>query len=212
MLRKSNFKNGPIIKIIQIALEVWIRNQCESVDKIKLEISGTALELLSGKISGVKLKSYKVNYKNIPLSKVELKSGPIKIEVDLSSRNQKINLQNIFKIEGNVSIDSKGLNAIINSKNWSWIGDSISEKLLGVDQLKNIKIVNEMLELHSLRKGVENPIIDMIEIEAFSGTLRFKHKDSLKTFLLKMDPSINIEAAKIKRGELQIDIVSKVNP
>ena len=51
---RGNLNKRPLIQIVQIGLELWVRSQCKSLNKIKIEIIGSTLEILSsnGYVSG----------------------------------------------------------------------------------------------------------------------------------------------------------------
>ena len=72
MTWKIKFKEDPLIQIIQIALELWVRSQCKSLSEIKIDIHGSTSDILSGNISRTKVEASNVNFKNISLEKVEL--------------------------------------------------------------------------------------------------------------------------------------------
>ena len=79
------YKDDPLIKVIQIGIELWIRSKCKSLKEITVEILGSTAALLSGKISGAKVEAYKVDFKDLALNQVKLISDPINIKINLFS-------------------------------------------------------------------------------------------------------------------------------
>ncbi|MFL0763640.1 MAG: DUF2993 domain-containing protein, partial [Prochlorococcus sp.] len=53
MTDKSSPGTGPLLQILASGLQIWIRRQCDAVGELKLELHGSALELLRGRLSGV---------------------------------------------------------------------------------------------------------------------------------------------------------------
>ena len=51
--------------------------QCDEVGELKLNLQGSALQLLRGKLEGVSLTARKVSFQKLPLLRAELKTGAL---------------------------------------------------------------------------------------------------------------------------------------
>ena len=51
----STTTTGPLLQLLANGLKIWVRRQCDAVGELKLELHGSALELLRGRLSGVSL-------------------------------------------------------------------------------------------------------------------------------------------------------------
>ena len=213
MTWKIKFKEDPLIQIIQIALELWVRSQCKSLSEIKVDIHGSTSDILSGNISRTKVEASNVNFKNISLEKVELISGPVNIKFNFFNNENRINIEESFWINGFISLGEEDLNGIIKSEDWNWISDALAENLLGTEhRLKKININHNSLGFHASNIHSEELRVEEYDIKASSGTLKFSSQKSPKFFLLPMDPSIKIEKVEIQNNKILISLNSEVNP
>ena len=62
MFNKLPSTKGVLTQIVEVGLEVWLRSQCESINEVKLELTTTTLQLLSGRLSRAKLLAEKVTF------------------------------------------------------------------------------------------------------------------------------------------------------
>ena len=56
---------------------------------------------------------------------------------------KKINLNKSFEVEGYISITDKGLNEIVKTNNWEWLGQWFAEKLL---EILNKDVITKLLK------------------------------------------------------------------
>ncbi|WP_320668029.1 DUF2993 domain-containing protein [Prochlorococcus sp. MIT 1307] len=214
MSNKPLSKKGPLIQIIESGLEIWVRTQCQSIGKIKIEINASALELLTGRFSGAKIKANDVIFKGLPFYEVSLTSNSLHLQIDLSNKKQKVSLKDIFEVQGRISLESQSLNKIIFSKQWSWIGDWLAKNLLEVTKLEALSIKGNSIEAKSTGKDpvINSNNVEFLEVEANSGTLIFKNKSKDISKLLPMDPSIFIDSATLEDEKLHLTGYSKIKP
>ena len=45
----------PVLQLLASGLQFWIRQQCESVEQLELQLHGSTLALLRGRLEGVSL-------------------------------------------------------------------------------------------------------------------------------------------------------------
>ena len=212
MSRKPTFPKNPLIQIIEIGLELWIRNQCKSIEKINLEINGSALEFLSGRISGAKLTAEAINFKGLTFNKIILESNSIHLNINFYNKNEKLSFKKDFKVEGTIFLDTKGINEIISSDNWLWVGNKMAQHLLESEKLERLDINENILELQGTNNEAECISKGKFKIEASSGSLKIKDINNGKSFLLPMDQSIHIDYASLENDKVLIDMKSNVKP
>ena len=58
--------SGPLLQLLSNGLQIWIRGQCDEVGELKLNLQGSALQLLRGKLVGVSLTARKVSFQKLP--------------------------------------------------------------------------------------------------------------------------------------------------
>ena len=212
MENKEASKNDPIIKIIEFGIELWIRKQCKSIGNLKLEIFGSTIELIRGRLSEVKLIANKVNFQDLNLYYVNLRSDPLKFNINLSRRDQRFVFRKRFGIKADVHITTENLNQLLNTERWKWIGDWLANKLIKADKLKSMKINENSIKLAGVKSDETKVLTDEFFLKSSSGTLMFHNKNKTITSLLPMDPNINIYNALIKDNKIFVSIHSEINP
>ncbi len=200
----SSKESGFILKIISKSLEIWMRRQCKMIGELRLDINGTSLKLLKGQLSGVSLFAKDVIFQDLSFSLVNLKSGPIKLKLNQERKLSSIIDMQEFQIEGNVVIQSEGINSIFLSKRWRSMREWLAKALLGVNSFDKISIEDEMLILTTSSPYTEGSSIKRFKIKAKDGTILFISEErGLETYL-PMDESIQIQEAVLKGNKLQI--------
>ncbi len=206
-----SFKD-PIIKVVETGLRLWLINQCDEVDELEIEISGSTLTLLKGRINSIKLSAKSVILNKLPMQQVILKSGPILFNMNPKNREKGLKIKQPFQLAGSISIHNTALNEILMLKPWNNIGDSLSEKLLGITPLGGIKIEHESLELYAPVIGQEKSAKQTFLVNAEQGTIRISNRSSTLVVLLPMDPNIAIEKAYLRNNSLHLMGKAIVNP
>ena len=204
MTDKSSPGTGPLLQILASGLQIWIRRQCDAVGELKLELHGSALGLLRGRLAGVNLNAKEVIYQGLPIHHAELKSGPLKLNMNIGKSSQPLSLQQSFDLAGNVSMTDKGLNQVLLSAPWNWLGDWLAAELIGITPLGGLRIDNDTLELQASAIGEKDPTRRRFLIRADAGTILIRHLDVDAEASLPMDPSIQIEEALLKAGQLHL--------
>ena len=100
----------PLMTLLAGALKLWIRSRCDRLGSLDLTLHGSAFTLMRGRLEGVTLKARDVGFKGLPLQHVQLRSGPITVDVNVLSPEQMLALQHPFQVEGDVSISGGALN------------------------------------------------------------------------------------------------------
>ncbi len=204
--------NDPFIRAIEIGLKSWIRSKCKSLGTLTLVLRGSSLELLRGRLLGLKIVANKVNFQGLYFHRASLESGPIQIKFNLSLNGKKVNLANNFELNGSLSLKGNDLSRTLISDKWKWLGDLLADQLLGIKSLENLIITNDMLEIEGKDPKGKEQRKEKFRVDAFKGNLRIKPLNNEGIVLLPMDPSIQIDNAKLLDGELLITGRAKVSP
>ena len=86
------------MKLLASGLQLWIRQQCQSVESLDLELQGSAVGLLRGRIDGVQLLARRSVYQHLPIEQVELLSEPISVQVGNLLKGQPLSLDQPFAV------------------------------------------------------------------------------------------------------------------
>ena len=198
-------------RVIETGLKIWIREKCNHIKKLDLEIIGSNLELLSGQISKIKVSAAQINFQDLELDKAEIFSHQINILINPIKRN--INLNKEFTVEGTISINSKNIRNILFASKWLWLSEFISIKLLGLSNLNSLKIENNKLNINSYLSHDKKTLrSSSCEISAKDGKLIIADSSENKIVYIPIDKNIKVLEASIKNNILIIKGEGIVTP
>ena len=201
-------RSGPVLQLIASGLKLWIRSSCESIGDLQLELQGSGLGLLQGKLEGVTLIAREVRFRGLPLQLADLRSGPIQVNLTPGG----VVLQQFFDVQGEVTITGRGLNEALLSEPWRWLGDWLAEQLMGLTPLGGLLIDNDQMELRVPVIAHKDPARRRFRLRAAQGTVAIQHIDDDHTTLLPMDEGIQIEQAELQAGILHLHGRARVTP
>ena len=92
----------PVMQLLARGLQLWVRQQCQSIDSLEIRLEGSPLQLLRGRLAGVRLLARRVVYQQFHLELVELASGPIQVHVGNLLRGQPLQLEQAFQIQRDI--------------------------------------------------------------------------------------------------------------
>ena len=101
---------------------------------------------------------------------------------------------------------------IIASDRWRWLGDLLSERLMGLTPLRSLTIDNDILKLTADVITGNDPIRRSFRLNAEQGTIRVDHCDAEGSMLIPMDPAIRIQDARLKAGQLLLKGTASIQP
>ena len=201
-------RSGPVLQLIASGLKLWIRSSCESIGDLQLELQGSGLGLLQGKLEGVTLIAREVRFRGLPLQLADLRSGPIQVNLTPGG----VVLQQFFDVQGEVTITGRGLNEALLSEPWRWLGDWLAEQLMGLTPLGGLLIDNDQMELRVPVVAHKDPARRRFRLRAAQGTVAIQPIDDDHTTLLPMDEGIQIEQAELQAGILHLNGRARVTP
>ena len=184
---------------------MWVRSRCESVAELKLQLKGSALGLMRGRIDAVELSAKQACYQSIRLHHVDLRSGPIQVDLKVLKPGQMLDLKHPFQVKGEVTLHGADLNTALLSPLWRWLGDWLAEKLMGLTPLNRIWIDNDVIELQAVVLGHRDPFGQRFRLKAEQGSVRFVPvTEGGATVVLPMDPAIRINDVQLGSGQLHL--------
>ena len=122
--------SGPVLQLLASGLQFWIKQQCDAVDQLELQLHGSALQLLRGRLEGVTLVASGVEFAGLPLERVELRSGPIQLQTGLLLKGQAVTLDHPFAVRGQVLFSGRGLDRGLGDQRWRGLADGLAQELL----------------------------------------------------------------------------------
>ena len=201
-------RSGPVLQLIASGLKLWIRSSCESIGDLQLELQGSGLGLLQGKLDGVTLTARDVRFRGLPLQLADLRCGPSQVTLTPGG----VVLQQFFDVQGEVTITGRALNEALLSEPWRWLGDWLAEQLMGLTPLGGLLIDNDQMELKAPVAAHKDPARRRFRLRAAQGTVAIQPIDDDRTTLLPMDEGIKIEQAQLQAGILHLQGRARVTP
>lgn len=201
--------NRPLVNVIESGLKIWVKSKCNHIEKLEIDINSSDISLLKGNISNIHLVANQINFQDLLINYIELEVGPIQIDIQSLF---KIKIRHSFPINGTLKISGDLLKSTLSSSRWKFLDCWISKKLLGMESLEKINIIDDLLEVHAnnLRRDLTKKGI--FKIHASSGKIIISDQNSIKSEALPMEDSIKINKAFIKENLLIINGKAEINP
>nr|WP_259736148.1 DUF2993 domain-containing protein [Synechococcus sp. CS-1329] len=203
---------GPVLQLLASGLQIWIRSQCEAVGSLEVQLHGSTLNLLRGRLDGVSLMARQVVYQGLEIELVELKSDPLRIQLGGVLRGQPVQLEHAFLIQGLVAFTAVGLSGSLNRPRWQELSDHLGEQLLGLGPLRQLRIARGVLVVAAEAQG-ETQLVELeTRPEADEGSVAIRDLNGQLRGRLPMDPNIRIERASLEADMLQLRGEARVTP
>jgi len=205
-------EQDPVLQLLAAGLQVWVRQQCESVESLEIQLQGSALQLLRGRLEGVRLLARGVSYRNLRLELVELSSTGLQVQMGNLWRGQPVQLQQTFRISGLVSFTPEGLSQSLAQPQWRPLADQLAEDLLGIAPLVRLTIRADRLVFTAQAVGEARPVELETTLQASEGSVLVTAAEGAVTSLLPMDPAVVVERAVLEAGMVVLEGSATVSP
>lgn len=193
------------MQLLSGALSLWIRSHCDSIAELQLQLHGSALAVLRGRLEGATLRARDVHFQGLQLHHVDVRSSLIVVDLKLLRSGQIIDLQHPFQVSGEATFNSRDLDAALLSSTWRWLGDWLAEQLMGLAPLAGVRIDNDVIELQAAVAAQSQPLRQRFLLEADQGSVRFRPETADgPSVLLPMDPAVRITEARLGGGQLHL--------
>ena len=199
-------RSSPVLQLLASGLQLWIRQQCEAVESLELQLHGSSLGLLRGRLEGVSLVARRVVFSSLEIEMVELRSDAIQLQMGNLLRGRAVQLDHPFEISGSVAFSGAGLSRSMCTPHWRPLGDQLVDGLLGLTPLQNLCIERDRLVLQAQDRRCETVP------RAVNGGLELCSSEVGACVALPADPNINIREANLEGGLLQLHGSARVSP
>jgi len=203
---------GPLLALLARALELWLRQQCQEIDSLEIQLEGSATRLWQGHLEGASLRARRVVFQDLRFESVELRGEAIGLRPGAALRGQGSLLREPFRVRGQIYLGSEDLNRSLGSAQWRQLGDNLAEELLGVSPLVRLRILDRRLVLSAPSAGSDRSIEVAATLAASEGTIVIRTQPEGPIYRLPMDPAIRIERAELEAGTLLLEGEALVQP
>jgi hypothetical protein len=203
--------SGPVMQLVASGLQLWVRQQCDAIESLEIQLEGSALGLLRGKLAGVRLMARRVSYQHLELELVQLTSSPIEVNIGKLLKGQPLKLQHPFTIQGQVGFTAEGLTQSISKPQWRGLADHLGEMLLGISPVVELRISQDKL-IFAAKAAGEVALVELeTHLDANDGAVVINASSGGLQVDLPMDPGITIERANLEGGMVQLYGTAKVS-
>ena len=203
---------GPVLGLLSRGLEVWLRQQCEGIEELEIQLQGSAAALLQGRLAGARLAAAGVRYERLLIERVRLQSDPLQVRMGRLLRQRTLELEQPFLIRGRVAFSGEGLTQALRDARWRELGVSLAERLLGTEDLGTVVLAEDHLVLApATTDGSAGPGRGA-RIEAAPAGLVLHPLDGGPTATIPLDDDMQIERAWVENGSLLLEGAARVRP
>ena len=214
---------GPVIGLLSRGLEIWLRQQCDAIEALDIQLEGSAAQLLRGRLDGVRLRARGVVFQQLEFAQVELRSDPIQVRMGALLRSHSFRLEEAFTFRGLVAFSAAGLRRSLGTPQWRELGEQMAEELLGITPLGDLRIEDDRLILQANPGPGAPPLERAVRVRAVDGTLELRseplppppaQQPELETASLRLplDPNVQLERAALGGGLLELHGGARVLP
>ncbi|MDI9405752.1 MAG: DUF2993 domain-containing protein [Chitinophagaceae bacterium] len=203
--------SGPLLQLLASALKLWVRQQCETVGSLEIQLLGSSVQLLRGRLAGVKVLARQVTYRGLDLERVELTSSALELQLSPLWRGQPLQFRQPFQISGRVAFSPAGLCRSLARPAWRALADPLADQLLGITPLVGLRIEADRL-VFAARPIVAGPLVERpATLQAVPGGLRITPDDG-NAALLPIDPAIALDQVLLEAGQVVLTGQAAVSP
>ena len=199
---------GILAKLLEKGIKILIRNECNRIGSIQINIYASSLQIIKGLIKKIYIIGKNINYKDLLFDKIELEANEVKINLKLI--NKELKFKNDFSTNFTISLSEESLKKTLLSNNWKWIGSMISKEILSQDKLEDIKIKNSQI---LIKASKDNNTIEEanIDIKILNGKIYLKSKKYNKTFMIPIEDKIYVKNIIIHNNLIVISAISSIS-
>lgn len=202
-----------MLQLLASGLQFWLRQQCKVEGPLNLQLHGSALNLLRGRLDGVSLQAQRVTYNDLQIERVELRSGAIRVQVGQLLKGQPLQLDHAFAIHGLVSFCPEGLKRSFGTPRWRGLADWLAEQVLGSAPLLDLRISRDRLVLAAQGSATDERVERDVCLAAVPGALAIRADDGQSDLLqVPLDAAITLESARIEAGLVVLKGTAQVTP
>jgi hypothetical protein len=201
-----------VLALLSRGLEVWLRQQCEGIEELEIQLQGSAAALLQGRLAGARLAAAGVRYERLLIERVRLQSDPLRVRMGRLLRQRTLELEQPFLIRGRLAFTGEGLTGALLDERWRELGVSLAEHLLGSDVLGAVVLAEDHLVLTAAGGGESAGSGRAARIEAGPDGLQLHPLDGGPAATIPLDPDLRIERAWIENGSLLLEGAALVRP
>ena len=209
MISKWIKEKGILNKLLEQGIKILIIKECKKISNLRIDIFSTSTQIIKGEIQKINIYAEDINYKDLFFDEVKLEADNLKINFKFI--NKELSFTNDPLIKFKISLSQSSLKTVLLSDHWNWIGDKISNEILNLEKLIDIKIKNNQLLIKSSKMNLSINQEKQINIKTERGKVYLESKDYNKIIQIPIEDKIYIKNVNIENNLINIFAISSIS-
>jgi hypothetical protein len=209
MIVKRIKEKGILTKLLEQAIKILIIKECKKIRNLKIDIISTSTQIIKGEIKKINISAEDINYKDLFFDELQLESGNLKINFELINKELYFKDNPIIKFK--ILLSQSSVRTALLSDKWNWIGDKISNEILNLEKLIDIKIKDGQLLIKASKNNLSVNQVKRIDIKTERGKIYLENKDYNKIIQIPIEDKIYIKNVNIENNLINICASSSIS-
>ena len=202
MIVKQIKQKGILTKILEQGIKILIIKECKKIRNLKIDIISTSTQIIKGEIKKINISAEDINYKDLFFDELQLEADNLKINFKLINKELYFKDNPIIKFK--ILLSQSSLRTLLLSDKWNWIGDKISNEILNLEKLIDIKIKDGQLLMKASKNNLSVNQLKRIDIKTERGKIYLENKDYNKIIQIPIEDKIYIKNVNIENSLINI--------
>ncbi len=209
MIAKRIKEKGILTKLLEQGIKILIIKDCKKIRNLKIDIISTSSQIIKGEIKKIYISAEDINYKDLFFDELQLEAVNLKINFKLI--NKELHFTDNPIINFKILLSQSSLRTVLLSDKWNWIGNKISNEILNLEKLIDIKIKDGKLLIKASKKNLSINQVKQINIKTERGKIYLENKGYNKIVQIPIENKIYIKNVKIENNLINIFASSSIS-
>lgn len=209
MIVKQIKQKGILTKFLEQGIKILIIKECKKIRNLKIDIISTSTQIIKGEIKKINISAEDINYKDLFFDELQLEADNLKINFKLINKELYFKDNPIIKFK--ILLSQSSVRTALLSDKWNWIGDKISNEILNLEKLIDIKIKDGQLLIKASKNNLSVNQVKRINIKTERGKIYLENKDYNKIIQIPIEDKIYIKNVNIENNLINICASSSIS-
>ena len=209
MIVKQIKQKGILTKFLEQGIKILITKECKKIRNLKIDIISTSTQIIKGEIKKINISAEDINYKDLFFDELQLEADNLKINFKLINKELYFTDNPIIKFK--ILLSQSSVRTVLLSDKWNWIGDKISNEILNLEKLIDIKIKDGKLLIKASKNNRSVNQVKLIDIKTERGKIYLENKDYNKIIQIPIEDKIYIKNINIENNLINICASSSIS-
>ena len=209
MIVKQIKQKGILTKFLEQGIKILIIKECKKIRNLKIDIISTSTQIIKGEIKKINISAEDINYKDLFFDELQLEADNLKINFKLINKELYFKDNPIIKFK--ILLSQSSVRTALLSDKWNWIGDKISNEILNLEKLIDIKIKDGQLLIKASKNNLSVNQVKRIDIKTERGKIYLENKDYNKIIQIPIEDKIYIKNVNIENNLINICASSSIS-